>query len=95
MKTIALAAITLLATPSYAGSDEAANHSDMRSASSLSFVETPVIDVAKYINSKCKGYIEPLAVKKPDALISVNFETIGCECAAAIVRDFDSERVKT
>jgi len=57
---------------------------------SLDFIDSPVYEIADYINARCQEFIDPIEVKHPDKLLSLNFEIIRCENAAAVIYDFDS-----
>lgn len=52
-------------------------------------------DAVELIHSKCKGWISPLVVEHPEALISINFDQIECRALVVIVKDFDSNPAET
>ncbi|WP_226663343.1 hypothetical protein [Microbulbifer aggregans] len=41
------------------------------------------------VNSFCGEEIEPLVASNPDEKLTLDFEGIGCEAAAKLIRDFD------
>ena len=56
----------------------------------IEFYDTPVSAVVEHINAQCEGRMDPITTSRPDDLISLNFEIIHCEAAAAVIEDFDS-----
>lgn len=82
----------LVSTSGYASCDNADIHSPIKLPGdiSLNFNDALVSEVVAHINSECKERMKSIEVKNPAALITLNFEAIGCESAAAIIKDYDS-----
>lgn len=87
----------VISISSYAGCDNtnAVSYPKQPGEISLHFDDVPVSEVVDYINSECKEYLEPIGIRNPDAIITVNFEAINCDGSAVIIKDFDSRNEKT
>ncbi len=96
MKIFLLSLAIIISAPSYAECDNSTKKYPKQPGEiSVSFKDAQASEVVEHINSACEEYIEPITTTRPEDLISLNFEAIRCESAAAIIQDFDSSPKKT
>ena len=92
LKILINVSLMLFSVPIFADCDDSNPKIYSRSALdiALDFYDARVSDVIEYINSECQDRIDPIESSNPEALITLKFEAIPCEGAAAIIKDFDS-----
>lgn len=65
------------------------------SASAASTFDMEISDgtleqAASLVNDFCKSEIAPIKVENPSVVVSIKFESISCEQAAELIREFDT-----